>query len=88
MRPLVEQGDALAQFNLAVMYAEGQGVPQDYQETARWLRMAAEQGDRSAQVPSGVMYAKGRGGLQGEEKAIKVHGVLEKYMREILPSKT
>jgi len=71
------------------MYAEGQGVPQDYQETARWLRMAAEQGDRSAQVPNlGVMYAKGRGGLQGEEKAIKVHGILEKYMREIPPSKT
>ncbi len=26
------------------------------------------------------MYATGRGGLHGKEKAIKVHGVLEKNM--------
>ncbi len=30
------------------MYANGQGVPQDYAEAARWYRMAAEQGDASA----------------------------------------
>ena len=86
------------------MYGKGQGVPQDYQEAAEWLRMAVEQGDRSAQVQTlGVMYAKGRGGLedydlaymwtnlatvQGKEKAVKVRGILEKYMREIPPSKT
>ena len=28
-RPLAEQGDAGAQFNLGLMYNEGQGVPQD-----------------------------------------------------------
>ncbi len=29
-RPLAEQGDADAQFNLGLMYANGEGVPQDY----------------------------------------------------------
>ena len=28
MRPLAEQGNARAQFNLGVMYTKGQGVPQ------------------------------------------------------------
>src|SRR5260370_32443649 len=31
-RPLADQGDAQAQFNLGVIYAKGQGVPQDYVE--------------------------------------------------------
>ncbi|MCH8039374.1 MAG: sel1 repeat family protein, partial [Nitrospinae bacterium] len=35
-RPLADQGDALAQFNLGIMYYKGQGVPQDYQEAAKW----------------------------------------------------
>jgi len=29
-RPLAEQGNDDAQFNLGVMYGNGQGVPQDY----------------------------------------------------------
>jgi len=29
-RPLADQGDARAQFNLGVIYRDGQGVPQDY----------------------------------------------------------
>ena len=35
MRPLAEQGHADAQFNLGVMYSNGQGVPQDYREAVR-----------------------------------------------------
>ena len=29
-KPLAEQGDAIAQHNLGVMYGRGQGVTQDY----------------------------------------------------------
>ncbi len=29
LRPLAEQGDANAQFNLGLMYDDGRGVPQD-----------------------------------------------------------
>ncbi len=61
MRPLAEQGDAAAQFALGLMYATGQGVPQDYAEAAKWYRLAAEQGDAAAQFNLGVAYATGRG---------------------------
>ena len=60
-RPLAEQGIAAAQFNLGVMYARGQGVPQDYQAALKWYRKAAEQGDASAQNNLGLMYERGRG---------------------------
>ncbi|MBV8244134.1 MAG: SEL1-like repeat protein [Hyphomicrobiales bacterium] len=43
-RPLAEHGDARAQLSLGGMYYNGQGVPQDYPEAAKWTRKAAEQG--------------------------------------------
>ncbi len=39
-----EQGDATAQYNLGKMYFKGQGVTQDYKESAKWFTKAAEQG--------------------------------------------
>ena len=55
--PLAEQGDADAQFNLGVMYNQGQGVPQDNKTAVKWYKLAAEQGDADAQLNLGVMYA-------------------------------
>src|SRR5712691_8471260 len=49
LRQEAEQGHAEAQFNLGLMYIDGQGVPQDYTQAAQWLRKAAEQGDATAQ---------------------------------------
>jgi TPR repeat protein len=43
------------------MYANGQGVAQDYKEAVNWYRKAAEQGDERAQYNLGVMYAIGQG---------------------------
>ena len=40
-----EQGNAAAQYNLGVMYDNGEGVPQDYAEAAKSYRLAAEQGE-------------------------------------------
>ncbi len=60
-RPLAEQGDAAAQFNLGVMYSKGRGVPQDYAEAVKWYKKAAEQNDDFAQGELGFMYGKGRG---------------------------
>jgi TPR repeat protein len=40
-----EQGNAKAQTNLGVMYANGQGVPQDYVLAHMWFNLAAAQGD-------------------------------------------
>jgi uncharacterized protein len=36
LRPIADQGDAGAQYNLGLMYANGQGVPQDYAAAANW----------------------------------------------------
>jgi TPR repeat protein len=44
-----------------MMYAKGQGVPQDYQAALKWYRRAAEQGNGSAQNNLGLMYERGRG---------------------------
>lgn len=61
VRPLAEQGNVLAQYNLGVMYADEQGKKHDYQEAVKWFRLAAEQGDADAQVWLGAAYAGGRG---------------------------
>ena len=60
-KPLAEQGNAIAQFNLGVMYAYGDGVTQDAREAVRWFRLAAEQGFADAQVRLGRMYSSGEG---------------------------
>ena len=60
-KPLAEEGNAVAQNNLGLMYHNGWGVPQDYKEAARLYRLAAEQGDADAQGNLGVMYAFGNG---------------------------
>ncbi len=69
--PLAEQGDATAQFALGLMYDNGEGVPQDDAEAAKWYRRAAEQGDASAQYNLGVMYDNGYGVPQDHAEAVK-----------------
>ena len=61
LRVRAEAGDAEAQYALGVMYANGQGVPQDDTEAGRWYRLAADQGLAEAQYNLGVMYANGNG---------------------------
>ena len=61
LRALAEQGDAEAQFNLGLIYHDGQGVPEDYAEAVRWWRLAADQGDAVAQFNLGGMYRVGAG---------------------------
>ena len=46
-RKAAEQGDAGAQFRLALRYAKGEGVPKDSATAASWFRKAAEQGEAS-----------------------------------------
>jgi uncharacterized protein len=60
-QPLADQGDARAQHNLGVMYANGQGVPQDHAAAVSWWRRAAEQGFAQAQGALAVMYERGEG---------------------------
>ena len=68
---LAEQGDAAAQFNLGVMYANGEGVPKDASQAVTWYRKAAEQGVAQAQFNLGVMYASGEGVAENYVQAAK-----------------
>ncbi len=61
LRPLAEQGDVTAQYNLGFMYGNGQGVLQDYAEALKWYRKATEQGHARAQYNLGFMYENGQG---------------------------
>ncbi len=60
-KPLAKQGQASAQYNLALMYEDGRGVPEDDKEAVKWYRLAAEQGVAWAQNNLGVMYDNGEG---------------------------
>jgi len=70
-RPLAEQGNLFAQYDLGQMYRYGVGVPQNYKEAARWYRLAAEQGHFYAQFDLGWMYSDGKGVLQDDEEAAR-----------------
>jgi hypothetical protein len=54
-------GEPIAQYNLAVLYALGDGVAQDYASAASWFRKAAESGNPAAQFNLAVMYGGGLG---------------------------
>jgi TPR repeat protein len=69
-RPLAEHGNAIAQYNLGVMYYKGEGVHQSYPDAVFWYRHAAWQGDASAQLELGVMCYKGQGTLQNYAEAL------------------
>jgi hypothetical protein len=60
-RPLADGGDPIAQYNLALLYLDGHGVPQSTEEAANWFRRAAEQDYTEAQHNLGAMYGSGQG---------------------------
>jgi hypothetical protein len=61
MHTQAAQGDADAQHNLGIMYADGIGVPQDYTKARQWYEKAATQGNATAQVALGLLYSQGQG---------------------------
>jgi len=46
--PLAEQGLAKAQYNLARLYSNSYGVPQNHKTALKWYTLAAEQGFANA----------------------------------------
>lgn len=73
-KELAEQGDAQAQFDLAVLYETGDGILQSYKEAAKWFQKAAEQGVFEAQYNLAKMYEEGRGVEQNYQEAKKWYG--------------
>jgi TPR repeat protein len=66
-RKAAEQEFVIAQFHLGLMYSNGNGVPEgyeDYEEAAKWYRKAAEQGLVHAQYNIGLYYNDGLGVIE------------------------
>jgi len=68
-RPLAEQGNANAQYNLGVMYERGRGVAKDQATAVDWYRKAADQGNAKAQFNLGFRYSAGQDVPKDEVKA-------------------
>jgi TPR repeat protein len=60
-QPKANQGDADAQFNLALLYYSGIGTPRDIRYAVYWYTKAAEQGHVNAQYKLGNLYHYGDG---------------------------
>ena len=71
LRYRAAQGDTGAQMELANRYDQGDGVPRDEIEAAKWVRRAAEKGDVSAQMKLGSLYDLGRGVVRNLQEAGK-----------------
>jgi 5'-nucleotidase (lipoprotein e(P4) family) len=69
-RPLAEQGVAKAQNNLGILYRNGEGLIQDFNEARRWLQTAAAQGHARALFSLGMMYDFGQGVAQNTPQAL------------------
>lgn len=59
-----QQGDADAQYDLGGLYEQGEGVPHNTIEAARWYRRAAEQGHVGAQFLMAILNERGDLGSQ------------------------
>ncbi|MDP1872475.1 MAG: hypothetical protein Q8K61_12770 [Gallionella sp.] len=68
--PLAEKGDAIAQYNMGLLYTQGRVILQDYRIALQWYLAAAEQGHPEAQNKLGELYASGKGVAQDFKKAM------------------
>ena len=69
LRKRAGEGDADAQYQMAVRYHTGEDVPQDDGQAMQWFLRAAEQGHVDAQAHLGAYYWAGRGVPQDLSKA-------------------
>jgi len=61
LRSAAATGDPRAAFLVGVKFTEGDGVPADLAEAAKWYQIAADQGLAPAQYRLASLYEKGRG---------------------------
>ena len=69
IRETAEQGDANAQYKLAMLYSAGTFFAQDDAEAVNWYHKAAKQGHAEAQFCLGVNYYKGIGVSKNQTEA-------------------
>jgi TPR repeat protein len=69
-KQVAEQGNALAQYALGLMFHNGQGTPKDDKQAIYWYTKSAEQGSVSAQLNLGVKFVSGQGTLKDDKQAV------------------
>ncbi|MBI3560267.1 MAG: sel1 repeat family protein [Gammaproteobacteria bacterium] len=69
--PLAQQGNAEAQYNLALLFKNGLGIPKDERKALEWFHQAAHQGMTDAMYNIGVMYYEGKGAYRSDKSAIE-----------------
>ena len=57
-RLAADQGIAIAQHNLGIMYAKGEGVTEDYVESYARFNVAVALGDKDAKTAKEILTAK------------------------------
>ena len=68
---LIDLDNIDVQFNLAVMYENGEGVEKDVFKAVKWYRKAAERGNTYAQFNLGLAYIQRKAVKQDEVEAVK-----------------
>lgn len=63
-------GDSIAQYEMALRYADGEGVQQNYRDAMAWFTKAAVNGNENAQWKLGLGYIKGIGVPHDEREAV------------------
>ncbi|MFZ2268082.1 MAG: TonB family protein [Azonexus sp.] len=61
MQRAAEQGDAFAQYQLALLFFSGEGTEKDLEKSSYWLAKAANQSHSNAQFYLGLNYLNGHG---------------------------
>ncbi|MFN4289094.1 MAG: tetratricopeptide repeat protein [Brevundimonas sp.] len=79
-------GSSEAQLVLAVMYAEGIGVPADYARSFHWFSEADRQGSPEAKFAMSTYFALGVSGVADQDKAQAVVYRLESALSGFRPS--
>ena len=65
-------GNPKAAYNLALLYIDGQTLPQDLRRAAELLRVAADAGNSEAQYALATFYKEGTGVPKDVEKAVRL----------------
>jgi localization factor PodJL len=73
LRTAAVRGDAAAEYEIAVRYADGRGVPPNMAAAAEWFERAAKQGLAPAQFRLGGFYEKGLGVKKDLEAARRLY---------------
>ncbi len=73
LRSFAEEGDAEAQWYVAMMYYGGKGIKQSYEEAFKWFSKSVEQGNARSLNSLGRMYCDGHYVTKDFNKAIEYY---------------